>query len=58
MAQSIIRMLQYGSEFFVKYQFKILSNGFFISHYFQNRCKISANLAKNQIIIEFFHDAA
>jgi hypothetical protein len=28
--QSIRKMLQYGSEFLVKYQFNILSNGFFI----------------------------
>ena len=36
-AQSIKKMHQYGSEFLVKYQFNILSNGFFISPNFSSK---------------------
>ena len=44
MKQSISRMLQYGSEFFVKYQFNILSNGFFIYQSFPIRLQSYAIL--------------
>ena len=47
-AQSIKKMHQYGSEFLVKYQFNILSNGFFISNFLQNRGKGTNKQAKNQ----------
>jgi len=55
MKQSIIRMLQYGNEFFVKYQFNILSNGFFIYYHLQIGCKISINIGIKQIFINLFH---
>ena len=54
MKQSIIRMLQYGNEFFVKYQFNILSNGFFIYYHLQFGCKISTNIAIKQIFLNLF----
>ena len=46
MKQSINRMLQYGSEFFVKYQFNILSNGFFIYQSFPIRLQSYAFLCQ------------
>jgi hypothetical protein len=57
MPQSIRRMHQYGSEFFVKYQFNNLSNGRRItlySHYSQNRRKGTKKKTNKQIIPRLF----
>jgi hypothetical protein len=54
MPQSIRRMHQYGSEFFVKYQFNNLSNGRRITQYSQNRRKGTKNSPNKQIIPRLF----